>query len=104
MATIHIGDDSVEFDLNHLLLHEGIALQKATGWRSKQLAEAIQDGDFVAIGALAWLALTRMGKDVSFADIESGAYPIDMASISVEVEEEPAPSLDGEAKTSPANV
>ncbi|TMR11753.1 hypothetical protein ETD86_34865 [Nonomuraea turkmeniaca] len=104
MAKIHIGDDSVEFDLNHLPLHEGIALQKATGWRIKQLVEALQDGDMLAIAGLAWLALKRMGKDVTFADIESGVYPIDLASISVDVEEEPDPSLNGEAKTSPANA
>lgn len=105
MAKIHIGGESVEFDLNHLPLHEGIALQKATGWRTKQLVEALQDGDLVAMAGLAWLALRRMGKDVTFADIESGAYPIDIGSISVETEEEDtAPSLNGEAKTSPANA
>lgn len=104
MATIHIGNESVEFDLAHLPLHEGIALQKATGWRIKQLGEAISDGDMLAIAALAWLALKRMGKDVEFKDIESGAYPIDLASISVDAEEQQDPSLNGEAKTSPANA
>lgn len=105
---VRIGDDSVEFDMNSLPLHEGIGLQKATGWRIKQLAEALQDGDMLAIAALAWLALKRMGKDVSFADIESGAYPLDLADISVETDEpkegEGAPSLNGEAKTSPASA
>lgn len=104
MARIHVGGESVEFDMNHLPLHEAIALQKATGWRMQQLGVAMKEGDALAIAALAWLALNRMGKDISFADIESGAYPIDLASISVDVEEEQDPSLNGEAKTSPANV
>lgn len=103
MPKIHIGGDSVEFDLAHLPLHEGIALQKATGWRMKQLAEACADGDMLAIAALAWLALKRMGKDMPFSDIEDGTYPIDLGSLTVEMEEEPDPSSGGEAKTSPAN-
>ncbi|WP_084963757.1 hypothetical protein [Thermoactinospora rubra] len=104
MQKITIGDESVELDIAHLPLHEGIALQRATGWRIKELGEACAAGDLVAIAALAWLALRRMGKDVTFADIESGAYPIDLASINVEVLDEPSPPSGGEAKTSPPNA
>ena len=104
MPRIHIGDESTEMDLEHLPLHEGIMLQKATGWRMKELAQACKDGDLMAIAGLAWLALKRMGKDVTFDDITEGVYPIDLASIVVETEEESGPPSDGEAKTSPANA
>lgn len=104
MPKIRIGEESTEFDLERLPLHEGIALQKVTGWRMKQLAEACADGDLVAVAALVWLALKRMGKDLAFDDITSGAYPIDLASIVIETEEGADPPSDGEAKTSPENA
>lgn len=104
MPKIHIGGEATEFDLDRLPLHEGIALQKATGWRMKQLAEACGEGDLVAVAALVWLALRRMGKDVTFDDITTGAYPIDLASIVIETEDEPGPPSNGEVKTSPASA
>ncbi|UBU10037.1 hypothetical protein [Nonomuraea gerenzanensis] len=104
MPKINIAGESTEFDLDHMPLHEGIALQKATGWRMKELGEACATGDLVAVAALVWLGLRRMGKDVSFADITDGVHPIDISTITIDMEEEPPPPSNGEAKTSPANV
>lgn len=97
MPRISIAGESTDFDIDHLPLHEGIALQKATGWRMKELSEAAAAGDLVAIAAIAWLALKRMGKNVSFEDITDGTYPIDVSTIEIETDEEPDPPSDGEA-------
>ncbi|MCT9932453.1 hypothetical protein N5079_19820 [Planotetraspora sp. A-T 1434] len=101
MPRIVIGDESAEFDLSRLALHEGIAIQDATGWRVTEVGDAMAKGDLKAVAALAWIALRRMGKDVTFADITEGRYPIDIMSIRIETDEEPDPTPAAGANASP---
>jgi hypothetical protein len=99
VAIVTIDGESAEIDVNKLGLHEAMALQKATGFRPKELGEKLAAGDAVAMGAFIWLWLRfRMGKvDVTWEDIESGAYPVDMASIRVDLGEDAG----GEAQDPP---
>lgn len=101
MPRIIVGDDAVEFDLNRMALHEGIAIQDATGWRVTELGDALQVGDLKALAALAWIALKRMGKDVTWSDIIEGRHPIDIRSIKVETDDEPDPPTGAAANVSP---
>lgn len=68
-----------EVDLTRLPLHEGIAVQKATGFGAVALGEALKAGDFIAMAGYAWLVLHfKMGRtDISYDDICDGTYPVD---------------------------
>lgn len=68
-----------EVDLTRLPLHEGIAVQKHTGFGAVALGEALKQGDFIAMAGYAWLVLHfKMGrKDISYDDICDGTYPVD---------------------------
>lgn len=92
-----------EVDLQRLPLHEGIAVQKATGFGAVALGEALKQGDFIAMAGYAWLILKfRMGKDIAYDDICTGKYPVDFQNdFEFAAEETPdPPSADEAAKTS----
>lgn len=91
-----------EIDLQALPIHEGLALQKKTGFRAIELGQALQAGDFLAMAGYAWILLKyRMHLDVEFDAICDGTYPIDFRDIHIETEEvEPDPTTGAEAKTS----
>ncbi|MBB2909326.1 hypothetical protein FHS43_000572 [Streptosporangium becharense] len=94
-----IQGETFETDPNRLALHEGIALQKATGLTAKDLEAGMQNGDFLALAAYVWINLKfRLGKDVSWAQIETGEYEIDLAAIKVERIDEPGPTKAGRAR------
>lgn len=87
MAKITIEGESAEIDLKKLGLHESIALQRATGFRPKELAEHLTNEDAIAMAAFVWLVLRRMGKDVTWEQIETGEYYVDQAAIVIEPDE-----------------
>lgn len=94
-----------EVDLTRLPLHEGIAIQKATGFQAVALGEALKVGDFIAMAGYAWLILHfKMGrKDISYNDICDGTYPVDFQNdFQFEAAETPDPPSAGKspAKTS----
>jgi hypothetical protein len=65
---------TIDVDLDSLPLHEGLALQKATGRRLPELMEAIKAADMEALAALGWMLVKfRIGKsDVTFEDVCEG--------------------------------
>lgn len=101
MAKITIEGETAELDLRKLGLHESIALQKATGYRPTQLAEQLQAEDAIAMAAFVWIVLRRMGKDVTWPQIESGEYYVDQAAIVIEYDEEELAAQDAAAKADP---
>jgi len=101
MAKVTYQGETVDVDLGSLPLHEGIAIQRKTGFRALDLEAALRQGDFVAMAALAWLILHfRMGKDISWEDIETGKVPVDWSDFTFEEPEgDPTPAAEA-AKTS----
>lgn len=92
MAKVTYQGETHEIDLARLPLHEGIAIQKATGFGSVAIAAALTEGDFIAMAGLAWLILHfRMRKEITFDDICTGAYVVDMTEFTFEEEEPPDP-------------
>jgi hypothetical protein len=93
-----------EVDLTRLPLHEGIAIQKATGFGALALGDALKKGDFIAMAGYAWLVLHfKMGrKDITYDDICDGTYPVDFQNdFAFEADETPDPPSAGE---SPAKI
>lgn len=72
---------TVEVDLDGLPLHEGLALQQATGKRITEFAQAIQAADMEAFAALGWVLVKfRCGKpDVTFKDVCEGRVSIKLS-------------------------
>jgi hypothetical protein len=84
-------------------------LQRATGMRPPQLAEALQNEDLEAVAALAWLILRfRVDghADLTFQDITEGRYEIDLATWKIEAQDagEPDPTGGDAERTSTANA
>lgn len=59
-----------EYDEHKLLNIEAIALQKVTGLRVTEFAEALEQGDAGALTAVVWIAKRRAGEDVKFSELE----------------------------------
>jgi hypothetical protein len=76
----HAGE-SVEVDIEKLGLHEGLALQRATGHKMPAFLEAVKATDMQALCALGFVLLKfRMGKtDVTLEDVEEGRVPVSIA-------------------------
>lgn len=72
---------TIDVDLDSLPLHEGLALQKATGRRLPELMEAIKAADMEALAALGWMLVKfRVGKsDVTFEDVCEGRVVVTTA-------------------------
>lgn len=97
MAKVTYQGETHEIDLARLPIHEGIAIQKATGFGAVALGEALKQGDFIAMAGFAWLILHfRMGrKDISYSDICDGTYVIDFGEFTIEAEDLPDPPSAG---------
>lgn len=74
-------DRVIEVDLEKLPLHEGLALQKATGRRLPEFLEAVKGFDMEALAALGWMLVKfRCGKpDTTFEDVCEGRVPVSIA-------------------------
>ncbi|MGW0805946.1 hypothetical protein [Nonomuraea sp. NPDC002799] len=72
---------TIEVDLEKLPLHEGLALQKATGMRLPEFLEAVKSFDMEALAALGWMLVKhRCGKaDVTFEDVCEGRVAVTIA-------------------------
>lgn len=97
------GGQTVEVDIENLALHEGFALQKATGFKVMTLVNKVQEGDFEALAALAWVIIKfRMGyDDVTFDDICEGRVPVSLGAF--EPVEAQVPPTNGKAKVKTPN-
>jgi hypothetical protein len=75
------GDQTIEVDLEKLPLHEGLALQKATGRKLPAFLEAVQAVDMEALAALGWVLVKfRMGKpDTTFEDVCEGRVQVNIS-------------------------
>ncbi|WP_219512718.1 hypothetical protein [Nonomuraea ceibae] len=88
--------ETMEIDLQRLPIHEGIALQRATGMGAVALGEGLKAGDFIAMAGFAWLILHfRMGKDITYSDICDGTFPVDFREFEIEAADEPDPHSAG---------
>ncbi|MEV4159010.1 hypothetical protein [Nonomuraea dietziae] len=102
MARFHIDGEIYEVDANKLMMHEGIAVQRATGLNARALAAGLEEGDSIALAAYVWIIFKfRKGMDVTWQQIESGEHPINLATIKVEVDEvDPTEAAPATAATS----
>lgn len=101
MAKVRINGEYYEFDQADRPLHEAIAIEKTLGIRYAQYQDDLVEGSARALAGFIWLVLRRSGKDVPFADIESGAYQVDRDDFRIESDPEPDPTgLPTEASSS----
>ena len=98
MAKVRIGGEHFEFDFSSQPLEEMLALEKALNVTYGQWSSDRQAGSARALAGLIWLVWRRNGRDVDFADIESGAVPVDLAEFDIEdagEQPDPTPSPSG---------
>lgn len=95
------GGETVEVDIEKLALHEGFALQKATGFNVMALVNKVQEGDFEALAALAWVILKfRMGHaDVTLEDICEGRFPVSLGAFEPVADQVPPTGANAKVKT-----
>lgn len=93
MAKVNIGGEHFEYDFSSQPLAEMLALEKALKTTYGQWNADRQAGSARALAGLIWLVWRRNGREVDFADIESGAVPVDLADFEIEdAGEEPDPT------------
>ena len=98
MAKVRINGERFEFDFSSQPLAEMLALEKALGTTYGQWSSDRQAGSARALAGLIWLVWRRNGREVDFADIESGAVKLDLADFEIEDAGEapdPTPSPSG---------
>ena len=99
MAKVKIGGEYFEYDFSCMPLSDALALEEALGTTYGQWSSDRQAGKARAAAGLIWLVWRRNGRDVDFADIESGKVPVDLADFDVEDAGEapdPTPSPSGQ--------
>ena len=93
MAKVRIGGEYFEYDFSRQPLEEMLALEKALGVTYGQWSSDRQAGSARALAGLIWLVWRRNGREVDFADIESGNAPVDLADFEIEdAGEDPGPT------------
>jgi hypothetical protein len=99
---VKIEGKEYEFDQKKLPLAEAIALEKVTGMRLPEWNEDFEKGSMLALAGMVWLILRRNGEQIKFSEIEDGSYPIDLAGIEWNRDDEDEPGgQDGEAASDP---
>ena len=78
MAKIMINGEWLEFDTARKPVAEMLAVENALGVNYGKFEQDLQAGSARALCAFIWLVWRRNGRDVAFADIESGAVEIDL--------------------------
>ena len=84
MAKVRIGGEYFDFDFSSQPLAEMLALEKALNVTYGQWSSDRQAGSARALAGLIWLVWRRNGREVDFADIESGVVPVDLAEFELE--------------------
>lgn len=84
MAKVKIGGEYFEYDFSKQPLADMLALEKALNTTYGQWSSDRQAGSARALAGLIWLVWRRNGRAVDFADIESGAVPVDLADFDIE--------------------
>jgi hypothetical protein len=69
---------TIEVDVEKLAIHEGLAIQRATGLALERFLKALEGGDMACLAALGYVLLRfRMGmQDVTFDDVAEGRVPV----------------------------
>lgn len=96
MLKVTINGEVFAFDRDHRPLAEAIALEKVLGMRYAQYQQELAGGSARALAAFVWLVWRRDGRDIQFADIESGNVPVAEEDVLIE-------DTDGEAEPNPAD-
>ena len=84
MAKVRINGEYHEFDFSSQPLAEMLALETALKTSYGQWVNDRQAGSARALAGLIWLVWRRNGREVDFADIESGAVEINLADFDIE--------------------
>ena len=93
MAKVTINGEVFEYDFTRQPLEEMLALEKALKTTYGQWTTDRQAGSARALAGLIWLVWRRNGREVDFADVESGKVPLDLADFDIEdAGEEPGPT------------
>ena len=89
MAKIRINGELFDFDRDYKPMAEALVLEKTLGTTYGQWEQDLAEGSARAIAGLIWLVWRRNGREVDFADIESGAVDVNLAAFGAEDEEAP---------------
>lgn len=93
MAKVTIGGEVFEYDFDSQPLSEMLALEKALKITYGQWSSDRRAGSARALAGLIWLIWLRNGREVDFADIESGKIKLDLADFDIEdAGEDPGPT------------
>src|SRR5262249_36995427 len=99
MAKIKINGELIDFDKSSKPVAEMMALEKALKTTYGQWEQDLQGGSAGGVAGFVWLAWRRDGRDIEFADIESGEVEINIADCEFDLDDgERAP----DPTTSPA--
>lgn len=89
MLHITVNGETFKYEADKLLNTEAMALQKVTGMKVSEWADALKEGDPFAQTALVWLLYRRDRRTTAFDDIE-----FDMAAVEVVDDEEKPETVD----------
>jgi hypothetical protein len=93
MTKVRVNGEFFEWDPDNKPMAEMLALEKALDTTYGEWLDGLVKFSARSLAGLIWLLWRRAGRDVPFADIESGAVGINVAEVTFEGgEEEPGPT------------
>jgi len=81
---VTINGEVFDFDPTRKPLAEALAVEKALGMPYARYEEGLRDGSARSVAGFIWLVWRRNGRDVPFADIESGAVNVDLDTLEMD--------------------
>jgi hypothetical protein len=88
VAKVTVNGEVFEFDMSQKPMSEALAVEKALGMPYARYDEGLREGFARSMAGFIWLVWRRNGRDVKFADIESGAVDIDLDTLDIDDGEE----------------
>ena len=94
MAKVTINGEVFGWDPDVEPLSEALAIENMLKCTQAKWREDLRGGSAHALAAFIWLVWHRNGRDVAWADIESGKVEVDLAAYDIEADEvEPGPTI-----------
>lgn len=100
MTKVTINGEVFAWDPNVEPLSEALAIENALKCTQAKWRQDLRDGSMHAMAAFIWLVWRRNGRDVAWADIESGKVEVDLAAYRIEADEESDPTIPPPAASS----
>jgi hypothetical protein len=104
LTKVTINGEKFDFDRDRKPLAEMLALEKALNITYGEWESGLQAGSARSMAGFIWLVWRRDGRDIKFADIESGAVEINFGEFTIDEDEGPPGPTTGAGSREASNT